>query len=364
MKLNILLGATLALNLSLLLLTASGLAPKATTTAAAQVPPNTIALCQTFVDPDRPFMCGSANCGKTVIGNETPFSNGPGRQSLRANPTTCGQGLGELDDPCRQEATEFYTTHDDASCPTPTPTPTPPCERPVNFTAYPNSGCPPRFTKIGNCCECRPTQQRLDWCRIHLGTFDPDVCDCVDFASPVLVDVAGDGFALTDNAGGVSFDLDSDRTPERLSWTAARTDDAWLALDRNGNGVVDNGQELFGNFTAQPAPPDGEGRNGFLALAVFDRPEGGGNADGVIDGRDAVFASLRLWQDANHDGVSGPGELSVLPALGVARLHLDYKESKRTDEHGNRFRFRAKTDGVKGAKVTRWAWDVFLVREE
>jgi hypothetical protein len=81
----------------------------------------------------------------------------------------------------------------------------------------------------------------------------------------------------------------------------------------------------------------------------------------VVDAQDAVFASLRLWQDTNHDGVSQPGELHTLQSLDVARLHLDYKESKRTDGHGNRFLYRAKVDDARGAKVNRWAWDVFLV---
>jgi hypothetical protein len=173
--------------------------------------------------------------------------------------------------------------------------------------------------------------------------------------------VAGDGFALTDGAGGVRFDFDGDGTKEKLSWTAEGSDDSWLALDRDGDGRISNGRELFGNLTPQPTPPAGQQKNGFLALAVFDRPARGGNADGVIDARDSIFSSLRLWRDANHDGVSRAGELRGLAALDVVRLHLDYKESKREDAYGNGFRYRAKVDDAKGAKVGRWAWDIFLI---
>jgi hypothetical protein len=182
---------------------------------------------------------------------------------------------------------------------------------------------------------------------------------CTPCTSPIILDISGQGFFLTSATNGVVFDISGSGQPIRMGWTAEGADNAFLALP-GPDGLVHNGKQLFGNATPQP-PSDHP--NGFLALAVYDLPANGGNGDGVIDSRDAVFSLLRLWIDANHDGICQPEELHTLPSLGVNSISLTYKLSSKEDKYGNVFRYRAPVNPEdQGASyVDRTAYDVFFV---
>jgi hypothetical protein len=167
-----------------------------------------------------------------------------------------------------------------------------------------------------------------------------------------MISTKDDKYELTSTNGGVLFDLTGNGELEKMPWTAKGSDDAFLVLDRNGNGIIDSGVELFSHASPQvwSASP-----NGFLALAMFDDPLNGGDGDEKINSGDKIFSSLRLWIDSDHDAVTDPGELVALPEAGLMELELKYTDDEsHADKHGNTFKYSAPAYFDNGRVVDAW----------
>jgi hypothetical protein len=165
--------------------------------------------------------------------------------------------------------------------------------------------------------------------------------------SPIVLDLDGDGIEAGDPREGVAFDLRQTGTPVLSAWP--RGDDAFLAMDLDGDGRISHGGELFGATRRH--------RDGFAALAELDRVDRGGNGDGVLDAADAGFARLVLWSDADRDGESDPDEIVPLAVEGIARLPLAHVRSTDLDRDGNSLREQGRflrRDGRAGAMVDVW----------
>jgi hypothetical protein len=143
--------------------------------------------------------------------------------------------------------------------------------------------------------------------------------------SPIVIDLDGDGVETLSQQEGVYFDLDNNGMAEKTGW--AGQDDGLLVLDRNNNGNIDNGSELFGNHTELN---DGTlANNGYEALAELDE-----NADGLIDSQDASYAQLQIWQDTDNDGITDAGELTRLSDAGITAINTNYNQTN-IDSNGN-----------------------------
>jgi len=165
---------------------------------------------------------------------------------------------------------------------------------------------------------------------------------------PLVLDLSGDGFKPTSLDKGVHFDLDGNGFAERINWIQG--DDALLVLDKNGDGVINDGNELFGD---RYRLANGKlARFGFEALMEQDT-----NGDKVIDDKDANYSRLQVWQDANQNGISEKEELRSLSQAGIAAIQLNYQKSQLGGHEevifGNSAKF-IKANGETGDATEYW----------
>ena len=167
---------------------------------------------------------------------------------------------------------------------------------------------------------------------------------------PITLDLNGDGIkALATNGfAGALFDHDNDGIRTATGWVGK--DDGLLVRDLNGNGIIDNGSELFGDNTALS---DGsKAAHGYIALAELDS-----NSDGKVDALDSAFNELKVWIDANSDGISQENELRTLMDLDIQSLDVAYQDANQNLGNGNSIRqlgILTKTDGTTAQMGDAW----------
>ncbi|WP_380181710.1 calcium-binding protein [Kalamiella sp. sgz302252] len=166
--------------------------------------------------------------------------------------------------------------------------------------------------------------------------------------SPIILDLDRDGIETQARTKGIYFDHDNNAFAESSGWVGH--DDGLLVWDRNGDGNINGGSELFGNNAYLK---DGtQASNGYQLLAEYDE-----NGDKVIDKEDSLYHMLQVWQDKNSNGMVDSGELMSLQEAGVAAIGTTYKRSSTVDENGNAHRQTGEityTDGAKGQSADVW----------
>lgn len=161
---------------------------------------------------------------------------------------------------------------------------------------------------------------------------------------PLTLDLDGDGIetVAVSPTNPILFDHDGDGLKNATGWI--KPDDGFLVMDRNGNGTIDNGTELFGDSTNLYG--GGKAADGFAALAQEDT-----NNDGKIGSADANFAYLRVWRDLNQNGISESGKLATLASLNIASIDVAKKNNSQPLPGGNEIAdlgTYTKTDGSTG----------------
>lgn len=157
-----------------------------------------------------------------------------------------------------------------------------------------------------------------------IGTTPDPKMKTFKYADPLILDLDGNGFKITPLSAGVMFDSDGDGIKTNTGWVGPG--DGMLVWDRNGNGIIDSGLELFGDDTILSNGQ--KALHGFAALKELDtgskvHKQIIGANDGVFDNKDAMFSKLRIWQDFNLDGISQKHELKTLAECGIISIDLN-----------------------------------------
>jgi hypothetical protein len=165
--------------------------------------------------------------------------------------------------------------------------------------------------------------------------------------TPIALDLNGDGIRTLSLAAGVQFDISADGNAVHTGWVSST--DGLLVMDRNADGSINDGSELFGSATTLS---DGtKAADGYAALSELDT-----NLDGIVSGADAGFAKLQVWVDANSDGVSSAGELKSLDAMGITSISV-VAERNLSKDNGNIIGLTSTyqtTDGASHAAADVW----------
>lgn len=167
--------------------------------------------------------------------------------------------------------------------------------------------------------------------KIQLSVTPNDIAENIkrvaeQFKTPLLIDLEGDGITTLSLEHGVEFDYDGNSNPIATGWAGTRC--GFLVLDRNNDGVINNGTELFGDRT--PLPNGTVASDGAIALAALDS-----DLDGLIDKNDPIWVDLKIWEDINSNGASESSELHSLIDMGVRHISLSFVENPTTDVNGN-----------------------------
>lgn len=166
--------------------------------------------------------------------------------------------------------------------------------------------------------------------------------EVMGLVDPLVLDLGDEGINLTSAEDGVYFDMKGDGSPVQTAFIQGNN--AFLCLDQNGNGVVDDINELFGD--------KGGHANGFENLRQYDD-----NGDGIIDENDAIYSELRLWRDLNGDGINQADESMTLAEAGVKSINLGYNKDYEMDKNGNVIGEKSsftRTDGTEGLVADVW----------